>query len=321
MTFIAFMLNQFGFHNPEKRLGYGIVPTVFLARHALDKSIFIELFAKIAACILNPTIRMKNEPFARTTSSDRSLQRRDHHVMAQRAAQRPADHQTGEQVDDHRQVQPTRAGGQIRNIRGPHFVGSRSGKIALQKIRRHRKMMLAVSGYPVFPANLGTKTGSAHPPGHSALAHHAASILKLLGDFETSVTPLTPVIDFSDLSIQTLIVDIPPARFSFQPPVISTTRHLKDRAAIQYVVLLHIIFSPYVPIASESARAHSLAIFTFIEPTRFRPVARSCQTTARWDYRDVTDRTNPYREPSGSSSPPCQPGPWDRNKDRSTRPR
>ena len=36
--------------------------------------------------------------------------------MAQRAAQRPADHHTAEQVDDHRQVQPPGAGKRIETI-------------------------------------------------------------------------------------------------------------------------------------------------------------------------------------------------------------
>ena len=116
MTLISFMINQLGFHNTEKRLGYGIVPAVPLAAHALDKFMFIELFTKIGACILDATIRVKDKSPARTTSPYRPLQRRDHHLMAQRTAQRPTNYQAREQIDDHRQIQPTRTGSQVRYI-------------------------------------------------------------------------------------------------------------------------------------------------------------------------------------------------------------
>ncbi len=118
-----------------------------LAGHALDKFMFIELFAEIGARILDATIRMKDEPLARTTSSNRPFQRRYHHLMAQRAAQRPADHHTREQIDDHRQVQPTRPGGQVRDIRHPYLVRSLCSKVSLKQIWRHGKMMLAVGGH------------------------------------------------------------------------------------------------------------------------------------------------------------------------------
>ncbi len=94
-------------------------------------------------------------------------------------------------------------------------------------------MMFAVSGHPVFPADLGTKPDGTHPPGHPALAHPAASILKL-SDLGTSVAPLAAVIDLPDLRIQPLIIHIAPARLALQPPIISAARHLKNSAHLQH---------------------------------------------------------------------------------------
>jgi hypothetical protein len=40
------MIDQLRFHDAEKRLSHGIIPTVPLARHALDESMRAQLRAK-----------------------------------------------------------------------------------------------------------------------------------------------------------------------------------------------------------------------------------------------------------------------------------
>jgi hypothetical protein len=51
------MIDQLGFHYSEKGFSYGIIPAIALARHALDKFMFRQLFAEISARILNASIR------------------------------------------------------------------------------------------------------------------------------------------------------------------------------------------------------------------------------------------------------------------------
>ncbi len=122
MIFIAFMIDQLAFHDSEKRFSHRVIPTISLTGHTLNKSMALEFISKARARILNATIRMKNKTVSGTSTPDRPFERHNHHFMAQRAAQRPADHHTGEQIDDHCQVQPTGSGGQIRDIRHPHLV-------------------------------------------------------------------------------------------------------------------------------------------------------------------------------------------------------
>jgi hypothetical protein len=110
MALIPFMIDQPGFHNPEKRLGHSVAPTVSLARHALNETMVCKFFAKIPTGILDPTIRMKDKVPIRLTSVYGPFERGDNHLMAQRAAQRPADPQPREEIDDHHQVQPAPAG-------------------------------------------------------------------------------------------------------------------------------------------------------------------------------------------------------------------
>jgi len=112
MTVVFFMVDQFGFHNSEKRLDHNVVPAAFLARHALGESVLSEFFARILTCILDAAIRMKDKAVSQPTVPYGPLHCCDHHLMAQRAAQRPADNQTREQIDDDRQLQPTLTGGQ-----------------------------------------------------------------------------------------------------------------------------------------------------------------------------------------------------------------
>ena len=186
MTFISFMINQFSFHNCEKRFGHRIVPTISLTGHALNKFMFIEFFPKICACILHATIRMKNKPVARATSSNRSLQRGYHHLMAQRAAQRPSDHHTREQIYDHRQVQPAASRRQIRDIRYPHLIAGMGRKVSFKQIRCHREFMFAVGCHPIFTSNFRSQPGFAHPLGHTVFTHPVTPISKLLGDLRTA---------------------------------------------------------------------------------------------------------------------------------------
>ena len=176
---------------------------------------------------------MKYKPLARTTPSNRPFQRSYHHFMDQRTAQRPADQHTREQIDDHRQVQSTRSGGQVRDIRHPYLVRCRCRKVSLKQIWRYAKIMLAIGGHTIFASNLGSKPGFAHSPGHTVFTHCAAPISKFLGDLRASIASLVLFVDLTNFSIQFLIIKLSLARLMFQPTVISTARHLKDSAHLQ----------------------------------------------------------------------------------------
>ncbi len=94
-------------------------------------------------------------------------------------------------------------------------------------------MMLTVGGHTKFTSNFGSEPGFAHPPGHPVFTHPAATISKLLGDLRTAIAALATVIDFANLSIQSLIIKLALARLMLHPSVISAARHLKDSAHLQ----------------------------------------------------------------------------------------
>jgi len=94
-------------------------------------------------------------------------------------------------------------------------------------------MVLAIGGHPVFAADPGTKPRMMHPLGHSVFAHLAASVSKLPTNLGAAIASLATVIDFANLSIKSLIIKLPLARLTFQPSLISATRHLKDSAHLQ----------------------------------------------------------------------------------------
>lgn len=102
------MIDQFCFHNSEKRLHDGIITAITSAGNTLDKPKLTELFSEIRACILNATILMKNKTLSGSSTLDRQLQHRYDHLMTQRAALRPTDHQPRKQINDYRQEQPPR---------------------------------------------------------------------------------------------------------------------------------------------------------------------------------------------------------------------
>ena len=85
------MVHQFRFEDMKKRLGHGIVPTVAFATHALYETMRAQYLGNASTSILDDPIRMEDQALGRLPKRLGSLQRFQHHLMAQRITQCPAD--------------------------------------------------------------------------------------------------------------------------------------------------------------------------------------------------------------------------------------
>ena len=70
---------------------------------------------------------MMNEPLGRTPQDEGLAQRRQREIAVQPVADSPADDATGEQVDDHGQIEPPLSGPDIRDVDAPLLVGRGHG--------------------------------------------------------------------------------------------------------------------------------------------------------------------------------------------------
>lgn len=224
------MMNQFRFYYTEKRLSDSVVPAVSLARHALSKSLIFKLLPERRTCILNPTIRVKYEPLTRMTATDRSLQSCHDHLMAQRTAQSPANHLSGEQINNHRQIQPPCFGGDVSDIRYPDPVRGIARKITLKKVFCNRIRMLRIRRRPEFSTNYRTQSCCLHSPGYSIFTDRKSFIAQFLCDLWTTAASLMFFIYRLYMCIQTFVLDRSSAFRTRPPTIVSGTRHRKYTA-------------------------------------------------------------------------------------------
>ena len=102
----ATVMSQLGLEQMKERFGYGVIPAVALAAHALHETVSGQPLGELSAGVLDASIGVDDEPWRWLSSRHRSLQRRQHHGVIQRRTQRPADHTSRIQVDEDRQIQP-----------------------------------------------------------------------------------------------------------------------------------------------------------------------------------------------------------------------
>jgi hypothetical protein len=80
-------------------------------------------------------------------------------------AHRPADHFSGEPIEDHGQVQPTLTGRDVGDIRQPDLIGLLGREIPIQQIGGNRQGMLAVGGaHAIAARHVSPDAMPAHDP-------------------------------------------------------------------------------------------------------------------------------------------------------------
>lgn len=81
------------------------------------------------------TIAMYYDLAVRFSAPDRHHQRVERQFARESGFHRPADHITGKEIDNHRQIQPALLGADISNIGDPDLVGPDNGELSLHTIR------------------------------------------------------------------------------------------------------------------------------------------------------------------------------------------
>ena len=112
-----------------------------------------------------------------------------------------------------------------------------------------------------------------------------ASILKLPGDLRAAIAALAAGKDLADLGIQALIIQLPLARLSLNPSLISAARHLKDSAH-----LLHTKFRAVLAHEPEyrcgSSEKMATAFFKMSRSRRSRSFSRlSCRNSSSAGFK------------------------------------
>src|SRR5262245_50963050 len=98
--------HELGLEGREEALSDGVVPAVTLATHAADNALGAEQAQVLHAGIWTAPVGVMDHATAHTSMCQRALQGSHGEVGVVVAAGGPADHSTGTEVDEHREVEP-----------------------------------------------------------------------------------------------------------------------------------------------------------------------------------------------------------------------
>ena len=104
------VLAELALHGREKALHHGIIPAVATPAHAARDAVGLEYVLIIVAGVRASLVRMMEQPDRRTSPLQRHLERLDREVSVVHRADRPADDEPREQIQDGREVNLLAAG-------------------------------------------------------------------------------------------------------------------------------------------------------------------------------------------------------------------
>ena len=119
----ALTVNTSPLHRSPQALSRRIVPAVTLTAHRTLHAIRLQGRLNQMPTVLGAAIRMHNQSCRRSTSEPGHAQRIHDQLLRHARLDRPAHHLSTEQVQHHRQIQPTFIGRQIRDVRRPDLIG------------------------------------------------------------------------------------------------------------------------------------------------------------------------------------------------------
>lgn len=178
---------ELGFDRLKERLDHGVVEAVSLARHGDTDAVAAQFGLVVHRAVLAAAVRMMNEPFGRTSHNDGPAQGCEREVAVQPVADRPADDTAGEQIDDHRQIEPPLARPDIGDVHTLFLVRGRRREILVDDVGRDRPSMLAVGGSlepPLLPA---AQAVLAHQPRRAPTPDGKTLILQLPRHARTAI--------------------------------------------------------------------------------------------------------------------------------------
>jgi len=111
-------------------------------------------------------------------------------LPAQLGLHRPANHLTGEQIEDDGQIESTFRCADIRDIRHPFRIGSLGAKVSGQMICRMLGPVARLSTLPPFPGRNPLEPFLLHESGHPMLAARLSPRPQLLPHLRAAIHPV-----------------------------------------------------------------------------------------------------------------------------------
>jgi len=135
--------------------------------HAANKIVGPEKTLPIRAAELTALVRVDHYFLLRLAPPDGHQQRINGQVAAHTRLHRPTNYLSREQIEYHRQIQPTFVGADIGDVGDPDLVWLADVELALQPIRRRCWRLAAIATGAAAIACLRTQSFRTHQPRHA----------------------------------------------------------------------------------------------------------------------------------------------------------
>jgi len=122
---VGVVMNQFGLERAEETLDDSVVVAVAATAHAADDSVAGQKRLIFVAGLLHSPVAVVKQASRGPALGEGHLQRRGRQLGSQMIIRGPADDLSRTKIDDHRQIQPPLARGNVRDVRRPGLIRRR----------------------------------------------------------------------------------------------------------------------------------------------------------------------------------------------------
>ena len=158
-------VSELAFHRAEPALSDRVVPAHPSRSHRLHDTVVLAQLTEGSRRVDRPSVAVKDQTVdVAASDGDGHGERVGAEPGAHLIRCGPADHPTGEQVDDGGQVEPALTGVQIRNVAAPHDVRGGRVELAPDVVRCCGRTLVDDSGADPAPTGLALDAQLAHDP-------------------------------------------------------------------------------------------------------------------------------------------------------------
>ncbi len=214
----------------KEALGRSVVPAVASAAHAAYDPDFLKPLLVIVAGVLAPPVAVAEQIGSWLPAEEGHVQSRENQGAIDGLIHRPSDDPTREQIEDHRQIQPSLPGPQVRYVRCPAGIGRLDFEGAVEQVFCNGHLVVAVGGDDKALGTQSADLRKTHQAGDPLWAARDARFLEISADARTAVGFLALLINGLDLLGQRFVLDLALTLWAFSPSVEAASTDLHGPA-------------------------------------------------------------------------------------------
>src|SRR3954452_22310769 len=170
------------------------------------------------------------QPLTRSSDRQSLAQRLESQFLVHPVADRPANHPSGKQIQDHGQVEPALTRPHVRDIRVPFLVRALGREVLLKQVGSNRKGVVAVGGALEAALLPGLEAVLTHQPSRPTAPDGQALILEFARHSWAAIGAIRLSKGGPDMGEQHQIVALTLAGRTTSPGKVPALAHLKNLA-------------------------------------------------------------------------------------------